>query len=85
MSAAGIGKMRPNMVTLGFMYSWKQRDVADLYSYYAMVHDAFTLRMGVGILRLPDDSSAFTLEEQVGSTAAKSKSSVRLLHKRVFR
>lgn len=75
MSAAGIGKMRPNMVTLGFMYSWKQRDVADLYSYYAMVHDAFTLRMGVGILRLPDDSSAFTLEEQVGSTAAKSKSS----------
>lgn len=75
MSAAGIGKMRPNMVTLGFMYSWKQRDVADLYSYYAMVHDAFTLRMGVGILRLPDDSSAFTLEEQVGSKSTKSKSS----------
>ena len=76
MSAAGIGKMRPNVVTLGFMHSWKKRDVADHYSYYAMVHDAFTLRMGVGILRLPDDADAFTLEEQVGETPTKSKKSV---------
>lgn len=76
MSAAGIGKMRPNILTLGFMHSWKHREVVDHYSYYAMVHDAFTLRMGVGILRLPESSDENSLSAMKNAqTSPKKKSS----------
>ena len=53
MSAAGIGKLSPNVMMLGFMHSWKERAVDDMVSYYNMIHDAFTYNYGVVILNAP--------------------------------
>ena len=36
------------------MHSWKSRSEDDMVSYYDIIHDAFTLQYGVGILRVPD-------------------------------
>lgn len=45
--------MRPNIILLGLMHSWKTRSEDDIESYYNIVHDALTLNFGVGILRVP--------------------------------
>ena len=60
MSAAGIGKLSPNVMMLGFMHSWKERAVDDMVSYYNMIHDAFTYNYGVVILNAPKGNK-FTL------------------------
>jgi solute carrier family 12 sodium/potassium/chloride transporter 2 len=54
MSSAGVGKMKPNIVLLGFMHSWKTRIEDDIESYYNIIHDALTLNYGVGILNIPE-------------------------------
>ena len=61
MSAAGIGKLSPNVMMLGFMHSWKERAVDDMVSYYNMIHDAFTYNYGVVILNAPKGNK-FTLQ-----------------------
>ena len=53
MSAAGIGKLSPNIIMLGFMHSWKERTITDMCSYYNIIHDAFTYNYGVVILHAP--------------------------------
>ena len=58
MSAAGIGKLSPNVMMLGFMHSWKERAVDDMVSYYNMIHDAFTYNYGVVILNAPKGKSS---------------------------
>ena len=45
--------MRPNIILLGLMHSWKSRSEDDIESYYNIVHDALTLNFGVGILTVP--------------------------------
>ena len=44
--------MRPNVLLMGFMHSWKTRDPSDIESYYNIIHDALTLNFGVGILNV---------------------------------
>ena len=58
MSAAGIGKLSPNVMMLGFMHSWKERAVDDMVSYYNMIHDAFTYNYGVVILNAPKGTNS---------------------------
>ncbi|QQP39998.1 Uncharacterized protein FKW44_013884 [Caligus rogercresseyi] len=51
MNLAGIGKMRPNMVLFGYKSNWLS-DVSGLDEYISVLHHAFDLHLGVGILRL---------------------------------
>ena len=59
MSAAGIGKLSPNVIMLGFMHSWKERAISDMCSYYNVIHNAFTYNMGVVILHAPTGNTSF--------------------------
>jgi hypothetical protein len=47
----GVGKMRPNVVFLGFKNNWVTQPQATS-DYFNIIHDALDLKYGVGILRL---------------------------------
>ncbi len=47
----GVGKMRPNVVFLGFKNDWLTAPEATV-DYFNIIHDALDLKYGVGILRL---------------------------------
>jgi len=72
MSAAGIGKLTPNVLLLGFMHSWKERAISDMCSYYNVIHDAFTYNMGVVILHAPTGLTKTPSKSQSQSNIAKS-------------
>jgi solute carrier family 12 sodium/potassium/chloride transporter 2 len=46
-----VGKMRPNMVVLGFKNDWLIKADASI-DYFNIIHDALHLNYGIGILRL---------------------------------
>uniref|UniRef100_A0A8W8HNT7 Solute carrier family 12 member 2 n=1 Tax=Magallana gigas TaxID=29159 RepID=A0A8W8HNT7_MAGGI len=52
----GIGKLRPNILIMGFMSRWNDPEVNknEVDEYVHVVHDAFDLEYGVGILRLKE-------------------------------
>lgn len=63
--ATGVGKLRPNMVLLGFMNNWNNRKPEEILDYFNTIHTAFDLHLGVGILRVEPglDYSFFTDEK----------------------
>ncbi|XP_056022591.1 solute carrier family 12 member 3-like isoform X2 [Ostrea edulis] len=54
MQNVGVGKLKPNILLMGFMSRWNNPEVnqALVEEYFHVVHDAFDLEYGVGILRL---------------------------------
>ena len=54
LQASGLGKLRPNTVLVGYMNKWQTAKREHVDEFYSMIHDAFDMRYGVGILRLQD-------------------------------
>ncbi|CAO1378480.1 unnamed protein product [Diamesa hyperborea] len=54
MQASGIGKLRPNILLMGFKNDWQTCDSAELDKYFNIVHKAFDMSLAVAILRVPD-------------------------------
>lgn len=54
LQASGLGKLRPNTVLVGYMNRWQTAKHEQVNEFYNMLHDAFDMRYGVGILRLQD-------------------------------
>ena len=54
LQCAGLGKLRPNTLVLGYMNRWQNAERTKVDEYFNIIHDAFGLRYGVGILRLQD-------------------------------
>lgn len=52
LKACGIGKLRPNILLMGFKSDWQTCPVDEMYQYFDVLHKAFDLHLGVGILRL---------------------------------
>ncbi|KAK3550386.1 hypothetical protein QTP86_025191 [Hemibagrus guttatus] len=52
LQAAGLGRMKPNTLVLGFKNDWKNADMKETETYVNMMHDAFDFQYGVVILRL---------------------------------
>ncbi|XP_065169631.1 solute carrier family 12 member 2-like [Atheta coriaria] len=70
MKACGIGKLRPNILMVGHKGDWQKCASSDLDAYFEVLHQAFDMYMGVGILRLQnglDISDQITDEHQNGS------------------
>ncbi|KAK2709719.1 hypothetical protein QYM36_013406 [Artemia franciscana] len=51
--SSGLGKMRPNIVMMGFMADWTTRDPNELSEYFEGIHAAFSQGVAVAILRAP--------------------------------
>ncbi|XP_062614460.1 solute carrier family 12 member 3-like [Saccostrea cucullata] len=53
LQALGIGKLRPNTLFLGYKSDWQKAEPEELEDYFNIIQDAFDLKYGVGILRIP--------------------------------
>ena len=53
MQASGIGKLRPNILLMGYKSDWQTCDKTELEKYFNVVHRAFDLYLAVAILRVP--------------------------------
>lgn len=54
LQSAGLGKLKPNTLLIGYMSKWQHAEKSKVEEYFNIIHDAFSLRYGVGILRLQD-------------------------------
>ena len=53
MHLAGLGKMRPNTVVMGFKRNWTdQKNIHDVHDYLGVINDTFELNYGLVILRM---------------------------------
>ncbi|XP_022086932.1 solute carrier family 12 member 2-like isoform X2 [Acanthaster planci] len=54
MQIGGLGKIRPNTIIMGFLGRWKTEKSQYVNDYVGIIHDAFDLNLGVGILRIKE-------------------------------
>ncbi|XP_075227429.1 sodium chloride cotransporter 69 isoform X2 [Lycorma delicatula] len=54
MHCSGLGKLRPNVVLMGFKSDWATCDRGELAMYFHVMHKALDLYMAVAILRVKD-------------------------------
>uniref|UniRef100_A0A6J0TFJ5 Solute carrier family 12 member 2 isoform X2 n=1 Tax=Pogona vitticeps TaxID=103695 RepID=A0A6J0TFJ5_9SAUR len=74
MQAAGLGRMRPNTLVMGFKKDWQSADMNEVDTYINLLHDAFDIQYGVVVIRLREglDISHLQGQEEVLSSQEKS-------------
>ncbi|KAK6644092.1 hypothetical protein RUM43_000358 [Polyplax serrata] len=53
MQSVGIGKLKPNMLLMGYKSEWKKCDQEDLLKYFNVIHAALDKHLAIGIFRMP--------------------------------
>lgn len=53
MQCSGLGKLRPNIVVLGFKHNWQNESKENVEEYINIIHDSFEAKYSVAILRMP--------------------------------
>ncbi|KAL1139743.1 hypothetical protein AAG570_006721 [Ranatra chinensis] len=67
MQASGLGKLKPNILMMGYKSDWKTCEPTELASYFNVMHKALDIYMGVAILRVQeglDYSKVFATENE---------------------
>uniref|UniRef100_A0AAY4ELR5 Solute carrier family 12 member 3 n=1 Tax=Denticeps clupeoides TaxID=299321 RepID=A0AAY4ELR5_9TELE len=54
LQGAGLGRIRPNVLVMGFKTTWRKDQPSLVDNYVGIIHDAFDLQYGVCVLRLRD-------------------------------
>ncbi|KAJ0029525.1 hypothetical protein NQD34_004522 [Periophthalmus magnuspinnatus] len=54
MQGAGLGRIKPNVLLLGFKTSWRSDSPQAAHDYIGILHDAFALQYGVCVLRMKE-------------------------------
>ncbi|XP_066567459.1 solute carrier family 12 member 2 isoform X2 [Amia ocellicauda] len=75
LQAAGLGRMRPNTLVLGFKNDWRDGDMKDVETYINMIHDAFDFQYGAVILRLKEGLDVSHIQGQDELLSSQEKSS----------
>uniref|UniRef100_A0A672QFY3 Solute carrier family 12 member 2-like n=1 Tax=Sinocyclocheilus grahami TaxID=75366 RepID=A0A672QFY3_SINGR len=70
LQAAGLGRLRPNTLVLGFKNDWRIGDIKDVETYINLI-DAFDFQYGVVILRLREGLDISHIQGQDDSSAVK--------------
>ncbi|NP_001076118.1 solute carrier family 12 member 3 [Oryctolagus cuniculus] len=52
MQASGLGRMKPNILVVGFKKNWQAAHPATVEDYIGILHDAFDLSYGVCVMRM---------------------------------
>lgn len=55
LQSAGVGKLKPNTLVLGFKRNWKKASDSEISEYVGIINDAFEMNYGVAILRMRDE------------------------------
>ena len=53
MQCSGLGKLRPNIVVIGYKNDWQTDDMEKVNGYINILHDAFEGKLSVAMLRTP--------------------------------
>ena len=53
MQCSGLGKLRPNIVVIGYKNDWQTDDIQKVEDYVNILHDAFEAKLSVAMLRSP--------------------------------
>ncbi|CAK6972272.1 solute carrier family 12 member 2 isoform X1 [Scomber scombrus] len=54
LQAAGLGRLKPNTLVLGYKNDWRDGDMMNVETYISMIHDSFDFQFGAVILRLSE-------------------------------
>ena len=66
MHLAGLGKMRPNTVVMGFKNNWTEtRYLSEVVDYLGVINDIFELKYGLIILRMNEEQKKEFIVEKV--------------------
>ncbi|NXX29366.1 S12A3 protein, partial [Nicator chloris] len=72
--AAGLGKMRPNILVLGYKRNWRTASPQSLEDYVGILHDAFDFKYGVCLMRMKEGLNVSqVLQAHVDPTALSSE------------
>ncbi|XP_043916737.1 solute carrier family 12 member 2 isoform X2 [Protopterus annectens] len=74
MQAAGLGRMRPNTLVVGFKKNWKHTDMKDVDDYINVLHDAFDFQYGIVVIRLKEGLDISHLQGHEDLLASQEKS-----------
>lgn len=69
MQLVGIGKLRPNVLFMGYKSNWQDCEVEEVDEYFNTIHEAFDKHLSLGILRLQEglDYSQYNDIEDISS------------------
>lgn len=71
LQAAGLGRLRPNTLVIGFKNDWRTGDIKEVETYINLIHDAFDFQYGVVILRLREGLDISHIQGQDDSSGMK--------------
>ncbi|XP_051953113.1 solute carrier family 12 member 3-like [Xyrauchen texanus] len=54
LQSTGLGRMKPNILVMGFKKNWRKGQWSNLENYIGILHDAFDLQYGVCVLRMKE-------------------------------
>ncbi|XP_038126798.1 solute carrier family 12 member 2 isoform X1 [Cyprinodon tularosa] len=74
LQAAGLGRLRPNTLVLGFKNDWRDGDMMNVETYINMIHDAFDFQYGAVILRLKEGLDVSHIQGQDELLSSQEKS-----------
>ncbi|XP_013870595.1 solute carrier family 12 member 2 isoform X2 [Austrofundulus limnaeus] len=75
LQAAGLGRLRPNTLVLGFKNDWRDGDMMNVETYISMIHDAFDFQYGAVVLRLKEGLDISHIQGQDELLSSQEKSS----------
>lgn len=73
----GIGKLRPNVILMGYKSNWQDCEPNEVLEYFNVIHNAFDMHMSLGILRLKEglDYSEYADAEELAIPITSDKNS----------
>ncbi|KAJ8287269.1 hypothetical protein GJAV_G00049610 [Gymnothorax javanicus] len=75
MQAAGLGRLKPNTLVMGFKNNWKEGDMRDVETYINLIHDVFDFQYGAVIIRLKEGLDISHIQGQDELLSSQEKSS----------
>ncbi|KAM9820993.1 solute carrier family 12 member 2 [Neosynchiropus ocellatus] len=75
LQAAGLGRLKPNTLVLGFKNDWRDGDMMNVETYITMIHDAFDFQFGAVVLRLKEGLDVSHIQGQDDLLSSQEKSS----------
>uniref|UniRef100_A0A4W3IIA7 Solute carrier family 12 member 3 n=1 Tax=Callorhinchus milii TaxID=7868 RepID=A0A4W3IIA7_CALMI len=71
MQAAGLGRMRPNVIMLGYKKNWQSDYPRNMENYIGIIHDSFESNYGVCIMRVKEGLDISRMTEMYGECETK--------------
>ncbi|CAB1332423.1 unnamed protein product, partial [Coregonus sp. 'balchen'] len=75
LQAAGLGRLRPNTLVIGYKSDWRDGDMMNVETYIHMIHDAFDFQYGAVVLRLKEGLDVSHISEQDDLLSSQEKTS----------